>query len=171
MKKSALVVGLGLIVMASGCASPGGMRYIGPISAYTANVSDKNLQKRAVAVNQKLDVQQKAQAFKFINMGADRGEWAPGLSVDVFQLFSGDYTFGEKVVQGLATLGDAGLYTGAGWGVSQLFDRHDSHQTTSYTINNNGNGNNNNINSGSGNQSNNSASDGAANGDVSVSKE
>ena len=169
MKKTvALVVGLGMVVMASGCATQGGMTYIGPISYLHAKSCDKAKMARAVAAKAPTVVQRDA-LIQAVNMSRGPNEIAAGLSLNVTELFSGDYTTGEVVSQAVAALPDLAIYAAGAYGVKQAVSGGTStKQVTVYQVTNNGNGNNNNINGGNGNQQNNSASDGAANGDVKV---
>lgn len=168
----AIVVGLGLVILLSGCASPGGMSYIGPVSYMHAKSADKAMMSRSVVLSKAMPAEKKAMAFKAVNMGAGPGEIAVGIGVDVMELTSGNYTTGEKWMQFGSAFVDALLYGAAGYGAQQALtsggDSNSPKTVNTYSIVNNGDGNNNNINSGSGAQSNNSASDGAANGDVNV---
>jgi hypothetical protein len=163
------VMVVGLAGLAGGCASPGGMTYIGPVSYLHAKHSDKAMMMRSTAISSSIPAEKKEPVFKAVAMGAGPNEIATGVGVNVFALTAGEYTGGEVFMQFLSSLLDAGIYAGVGYGASEaLSGGGNASGNTSYVITNNGNGNNNNINGGAGTQSNNSASDGAANGDVSV---
>lgn len=162
------VVAVGVAGLMGGCASPGGMTYIGPVSYLHAKSADKAMMMRSAAVSAKIPAEKKEPVFKAVSLGAGPNEVALGVEVDVFALTSSDYTTGEKVMQFISALVDMVIYGGAAYGVSEAAGGSSTKSVTTYTILNNGNGNNNNVNGGSGSQQNNSASDGAANGDVSV---
>lgn len=173
MKKLVMVaVAVGIAGMVSGCASPGGMTYIGPVSYLHAQASDKAMMMRSAATSRSIPAEKREPVFRAVSMGAGPNQIAVGVGVDMFALTEGGYTSGEKWMQFGSALVDALLYGAAGYGAQQALtsngDSNSPKTVNTYSIVNNGDGNNNNINGGSGNQSNNSASDGAANGDVNV---
>ena len=146
-----MVLGLFVVMFMSGCASPGGMVYIGPVGYYASKSSDKAMMLRSTA-SSKLTEEKKNLVFRAVNMGTQPGEIALGVGMDVFEFLKGNYTTWEKTKQFGAAVVDSGLYGAAGWGLSSTFDNHKTYNSTYYIINNRGNGNNNN-NGGSGSQS------------------
>ena len=165
--KKVLMVGVFAVIVVGlmGCASPGGMTYVGPISYYHAKSADKAMMMRTVSMSRSIVAEKKEPIFKAVNMGSSPNEIAVGVGIDVGNLISGDYTGSEIAMQLLSSLGDSLIYGGIGYGAYKAVQGNNSEtrNTTVYTIN----GDNNNIN-GSGNQSNNSASNGGANGNLAV---
>ena len=164
-----VVVGLAMVVLISGCATEGGMKYIGPISYMHAQSADKTMMKRSVVMSRLIPAEKKDQIFKVVNMGAGPNQVAVGIGVDVCALTEGGYTTGEKWMQFGSAVVDTLLYGAVGYGAQQALTSNDSSTknvtVNNYNIVNNGSGNNNNINSGAGQQSNNSSSSSGVTGD------
>lgn len=109
-----LLLALGLSSM--GCA--GGGFVIGPVSSYTATQHDRVRLQRATYMSN-LPAEKKEAVVRLSAYTSDPRAVGGALSVDVSQLVTGDYTWGEVVTQFFGSLTDAGLYTGLAYGIKK----------------------------------------------------
>ena len=135
---------LPVIMFVSGCATPIGLfSYLATSHNETARV------KRSITLSQKIVAEKKPQILKAIEFNMRPGEVAFGAGIDMMELFSSDYTLGEKTLTTGGDILDLGTYAGIITAILKNINNsssHESHTTVSVTgndndVNTNGKGN------------------------------
>jgi len=141
MKQFGLLIA---IIFLNGCATP-----IGLFSYMATSYNESARIKRSVVLSQKIVAEKKPQILKALDYSARPGEVAFGAGIDMMELFSSDYTLGEKTLTTGGDILDLGTYAGIITAILKNINNsssHESHTTVSVTgndndVNTNGKGN------------------------------
>ncbi len=133
---SSVAVSLVLVVAVSlcvGCASPGGL-VVGPSSYYSASKNETAMSARSVMLAREIQPEQKQQLLKAVNLGIRPGEFAMAVGVDLAAIPETSMTWSEILKNAVGVIVDAGIYTGIGYGVSQIGSSGDSSPSYNFTF-------------------------------------
>lgn len=117
----------------SGCASPGGY-IIGPVSAYMTSKNEDAVNQRMVLLSQAIQPEQKQQLLKAVNIGIRPGEFAMAAGIDLMAIPETSLTWPEILKNTFGVIVDAGIYTGLGYGVSQIGSSGENSPSYNFTF-------------------------------------